>query len=386
MSKRLCVGIMSGTSLDGVDICLAEIDGFYKETTFRIIDFETFVYSADEKKKILECCDVNNSDVSKICSLNVELGRKYGECVNRVLDKNNIKAEDVEFISSHGQTIFHMPEAGATLQIGELAEISAKTGVLTIGDFRPSDMAVGGQGAPLIPYIDYILFGSKELGRILVNIGGISNLTFIGKNSTEDEIMAFDCGVGNILIDFSAEYFTSGQKHFDENSEIALKGSLSKTLLEYIKEKDVYVDRKPPKTTGREYYDKKFFREIIDFASKHGISKYSVVHTLSYYTAYTVSKNIMDNIPESEYEEIYIGGGGFYNPLIMKYLAEMNSKKVMGMETLGVKSDEKESLGFAILGNEFMNKHYNNLTKATDARESVIMGKMVYPPIGGKNE
>lgn len=384
MDKKLCIGIMSGTSLDGVDVCLVELNGFYKDTSFRIIDFETFTYDKEEKQKIHQCCDIETSDVSKICSLNVQLGMKYGDCVNKILEKNNLKSEDIYFISSHGQTIYHMPEVGATLQIGELAEIASKTGVVTIGDYRPSDMSVGGQGAPLIPYIDYVLFASKEKGRILVNIGGISNLTLLKKDCSEEDIIAFDCGVGNILIDYCAEYYTNGKQHYDKDSELGMMGSLSKKLLEYVVSKDIYIDKAPPKTTGREFYNKKFFRDIIDYASKHNISKYSVIHTLSYYTAYTVSKNIEDNINLDDYDEIYIGGGGYYNPLLMKYLKELNEKAIYGMDSLGVSSDEKEALGFAVLGNEFMNKHYNNLKTATNATKKIIMGKMVYPPMREK--
>jgi anhydro-N-acetylmuramic acid kinase len=383
MDKKLCIGIMSGTSLDGVDVCLVELDGYYKNTNFKIVDFETFTYSDEEKNKIHRACDKDSSDVALICSLNVELGKKYGDCVNKLLSKNKIKSEDIYFVSSHGQTIYHMPEIGATLQIGELAEIAAKTGILTIGDYRPSDMAVGGQGAPLIPYIDYVLFGSEDVGRILVNIGGISNLTLIKKDSSEDEIFAFDCGVGNILIDYCAEYYTNGKQHYDKDSQLGMMGSLSKKLLEYVESKDIYIHKAPPKTTGREFYNKKFFRDIIEYASKHNISKYSVIHTLSYYTAYTVSKNIEANIDFDDYDEIYIGGGGYYNPLVMKYLKELNEKVVLGMDNLGVSSDKKEALGFAILGNEFMNKHYNNLKTATNASKNIVMGKMLYPPMEG---
>ncbi|MEX2103849.1 MAG: anhydro-N-acetylmuramic acid kinase [Bacilli bacterium] len=201
-SKRLAVGLMSGTSMDGIDAALVEIEGAGVNTKIKLIDFLTYPFTNEERDQILELCRPASGTVDKICEMNVQVGRKFAQAALAVIDKAGINKADVDFISSHGQTIYHMPEKLATLQIGELSVIAAETGCLTVGDFRPADMAVGGQGAPLVPYVDYLLFRSEDKGRVLMNIGGISNVTIIKSGAKPEEVTAFDTGPGNMLIDW----------------------------------------------------------------------------------------------------------------------------------------------------------------------------------------
>jgi len=261
--RKLAIGLMSGTSLDGVDACLVEIKGYGVGTIVNLIDFISEEYSSDEKKRILMLCSPGTSNVEDICKTNIELGRKFGKAAKRLMEKNNLKTSEVDFISSHGQTIYHMPEGGATLQIGELAEIASITGCLTIGDYRPSDMSVGGQGAPLVTYTDYILFTSPKKGRVLINVGGISNLTALRANSLEDDVLAFDCGPGNMLIDRVVTILTDNKYTFDKDGNIALKGKVNPELLDLIMERDDFLLVSPPKSTGREQYNEDMVKELL---------------------------------------------------------------------------------------------------------------------------
>lgn len=379
--KKLAIGLMSGTSLDGVDACLVEIKGRGVETIVNLIDFISDEYTSDEKNRILRLCSPDTSNVEDICKTNIELGRKFGKAAKRIIEKNNIKTSDVDFISSHGQTIYHMPEAGATLQIGELAEIASITGCLTIGDYRPSDMSVGGQGAPLVTYTDYILFTSPKKGRVLINIGGISNLTALRKNSSQDDILAFDCGPGNMLIDRVISILTDNQYGFDRDGDIASKGKVDSKLLELIMKRDGFVFASPPKTTGREQYNEKMVKELLNLKQEFKLGFEDFIATITAYTYTSIVHNIKKFVSSRMIiDEIYVGGGGAKNNAILKGLREGLDVDVNTMEQLNFSSDAKEAIAFAILGNEFLNGRSNNLRAATGASKSVIMGKLVYPP------
>lgn len=379
--RKLAIGLMSGTSLDGIDACLVEIKGCGVGTTVHLIDFISEEYSSDEKKRILMLCSPDTSNVADICKTNIDLGRKFGKTAKKLMEKNNLKASEVDFISSHGQTIYHMPEAGATLQIGELAEIASITGCLTIGDYRPSDMAVGGQGAPLVTYTDYILFTSSEKGRVLINIGGISNLTALRANSSEDDILAFDCGPGNMLIDRVITILTDDKYRFDEDGNIALKGNVNSELLDLIIQRDDFVLLSPPKSTGREQYNEDMVKELLSLKEKFKVSFEDFIATITAYTYTAISDNIKKFVSSRiTIDEVYVGGGGAKNKAILKGLRESLDVDVYTMEQLNFSSDAKEAIAFAILGNEFLNGKSNNLKSATGARKSAIMGKLVYPP------
>ena len=252
--KRIAVGLMSGTSLDGVDAALVEIQGSGSGTRVRLLQFLTLPYTATDKTEILKLCSPRTSSVDDICRMNVILGEKMADAAAEVVKRHGVTLKDIDFISSHGQTIYHMPEQHATLQIGELAVIAARTGCITVGDFRPSDMAVGGQGAPLVPFTDYLLFGSDEKGRVLLNIGGISNVTVIKAGARPEEVIAFDTGPGNMLIDAIVRLGTDGSLAYDTDGAFAARGKVCEEWLGQLLQKDAYIHMPPPKSTGREYY------------------------------------------------------------------------------------------------------------------------------------
>lgn len=378
--KRLAVGLMSGTSLDGIDAALVEIESCGTDTKVKLIEFETLPYNSEDRNKILELCAPTTSAVDKICCMNVYLGRKMAAAALEVIKKSGKSPADIDYISSHGQTIYHMPDKFATLQIGELAVIAAETGCLTVGDFRPNDLAVGGQGAPLVPFVDYLLFRSSEKGRALINIGGISNVTIIKKNAKPEEIIAFDMGPGNMLIDAIISIGTDGKYTYDKNGEIAAKGKICSDWLESICASDRYIGKKPPKSTGREYYSIKLAEALWEEGLSRGLTFEEIVATVTAYTIYSIKMNFTYFIDkEFDIEEVFVGGGGVLNQTLMNGLKLSLKQMVASMEYLGFSSDAKEAVAFAVLGNEFLHGNSNNLPSATGASRKVSMGKLVLP-------
>lgn len=377
---KLAIGLMSGTSLDGIDAALVEIDDHGVETKVRLIEFSTLNFSDNEKESILRLCNPSTSTVEQICKWNVQLGEKFADAAQLVVKQANRRMADVDFISSHGQTVYHMPNQHATLQIGELAVIAAKTQCVTVGDFRPSDMAVGGQGAPLVPYVDYILFSSQNVGRILLNIGGISNISVIEANAKPSHIIAFDTGPGNMLIDQIVQIGTNQKYMYDPSGSFASKGKADENFLERILLEDEYILAKPPKSTGREKYTVQRAKEIYTEGIQMNLSFEDIVATVTQYTVMSIAKNIQTFIdPFYSISEILVGGGGVHNNFLMNELDAKLTQKVRPMEDVGFSSDAKEAIAFAILGNEFINGNSNNLPSATGARIPVSMGKLALP-------
>lgn len=381
--RKLAVGLMSGTSLDGIDACLVSIEGSGKNTKIEIIDFITENFTLEEKVKILRLCSPETSNVVDICYMNVYLGKKFGFAAKKIIEKNDFNSDEIDFISSHGQTVYHMPEKNATLQIGELSEIAAITGCLTIGDYRPSDVAVGGQGAPLVPFVDYILFRDNRKNRILLNIGGISNLTIIEANAEMDDIVAFDCGPGNMIIDRAISILTNGEYKYDPFGEFALKGNINTLLLDKLINEDDFVLMNPPKSTGREQYNENFVEKLLIYKESSGIGFEDFIATITAYTYKSIAINIekFSSTENREYE-IFVGGGGANNKAIMQGIKELTGFPVYTMDEIGFSADAKEAAAFAILGNEFLASNANNLKNTTGARSDVIMGKMTFPPLG----
>lgn len=378
--KRLAVGLMSGTSLDGVDAALVEIQGSGMDTKVRLIDFITLPYNNEEKNEILKLCSPATSSVDELCRMNVYLGRKMAQAALEVLNKAGIETGAIDFISSHGQTVYHMPEKQATLQIGELADIAAQTGCLTIGDFRPGDMAAGGQGAPLVPFTDYLLFGNSQKGRVLINIGGISNVTIIKAGARPQDVIAFDTGPGNMLIDAIVKIGTNGNSNYDKGGELAARGNICSEWLAEILSSDVYIFKNPPKSTGREYYSIDMAKRLWAEGIARSLSFEDIAATVTSYTATTIKLHFENYIDKKfDISEVLVGGGGVYNRALMRELEAGLKQEVSPMEALNFSSDAKEAIAFAILGNEFLFGNPNNLPSATGASRQVVMGKMVLP-------
>lgn len=377
---KIAVGLMSGTSLDGIDAALVEISGSGLDTKARLLDFVTLPYDNEEKSNILELCSPVTSSVDKLCRMNKHLGRRMAQAALEVMRKAGMGKGTADFVSSHGQTVCHMPDAYATLQLGELAEIAAITGCITVGDFRPSDMAAGGQGAPLVPFADYLLFADPHKGRALVNIGGISNVTVISAGSPPTEVLAFDTGPGNMLIDAVIRSGTGGKEHFDRDGEHAAKGNVCSEWLDEMMNSDVFIGKKPPKSTGREYYGAEMAERLMSEGMRRELRFEDIAATVTAYTVSAIRKNFEEFIDKSyDIRQVLVGGGGSHNRTMMKLLASGLRQEVLPMEALCFNSDAKEAVAFALLGNEFLHGSYNNLPSATGASRQVVMGKLALP-------
>ncbi len=371
--KAICISMMSGTSLDGVDAVLVSISNDLK---IEILGEFSLEYPSEIKSKLFDLAN-NKGDVKDVCYMNFVVGEVFAKCANLLLEKYNFNNEAVDFISSHGQTVFHIPEdveiggvkTKSTLQIGDISVISERTGILTIGDFRTKDVAAGGLGAPLVPFADEILFGKNE-ERAIQNIGGISNVTVL---SSSIETFAFDSGPGNMLIDYAVKkYF---DKPFDKGGEIALKGIVDETWLEDLLD-EPYYEIKPPKTTGRELFNNEYIEEHLKNAPKN---PYDIVATLTYLTA----KSIFDSynnfvLPKVHIKEMVLGGGGAYNLALRKHLEELfeDKIKILTHEDFYIPNKLKEAIAFALLGYFTLLEKPNNVKSCTGAKKNVVMGKI----------
>lgn len=377
------LGILSGTSVDSVDIVLVNIKGSDENIVFNIKQFDSFKISPEIKDFTLNCSSKDTGNVENICKLNFLIGYLFADCINKFLQKHNINKENIDLISSHGQTIHHLPQSfkisdfsfKSTLQVGDISVIANNTGINTIGDFRTADVAVDGDGAPLVPYLDYVLFKDKNLNRVLINIGGISNLTFLKAGGSQNDIIAFDCGPGNMLIDGAVNKLYN--KSFDKNGEIAFSGKINDKLFSYLKTEDKYVSVSPPKSTGREHYGVLLNTILEKFKN---LPKEDIIRTLSEYTAYTINYSlenfILGNKQENIIDEIILSGGGAKNLYIKKRLEEYYPDRVQIIDHSGVTIENKEALLFALLGNEAIRGKSANVLSVTGAKKNVVLGKL----------
>jgi anhydro-N-acetylmuramic acid kinase len=375
----LAIGLMSGTSLDGVDAALVDIS----EKSVKLISFITHPFSLNTKQRILKCLSKDTSNVQEICSLNFELGHVFCEAIDALLSKAKMNYEDISFIASHGQTIWHNPNnldgyISSTLQIGEAAVIAYHTNVDVISNFRPMDMAAGGMGAPLVPFADYYLFKSDAKNIALQNIGGIGNVTYLTKSCQLDDVYAFDTGPGNVLIDTAMRLLYN--QEYDHNGNIASSGQIIETLLKELMD-DPYIIASPPKTTGREKYTTEFVKSMIrkyEIGIKY--TKEDFITTLSEFTVTSIITNYHLYLPNIE--QIIVSGGGSHNEYIMKRLKSLFGHIVVTADEIGFTSDAKEAIAFVILGYRTLQGLPSNVIKATGAKEYCILGQITKAPIG----
>jgi anhydro-N-acetylmuramic acid kinase len=322
-----------------------------------------------------------SSDVEDICKLNFLLGRYFAIKINEFLKANKIAAKSIDYIGSHGQTIYHYPSdekfmgisLKSTLQVGDPSVIANLTGITTVGDFRNADVAVNGSGAPLVPYLDYILFRSSQKSRLLINIGGIANITYLKKNCRAKDILAFDTGPGNMLIDYlSRRYF---KKNYDKDGNISEKGELNEQLFNDLIREDYYFKSAPPKSTGREYYNEIFLNEILEKYQR--LDRKDIIRTFTEYTCFTIYYNFV-RYAGNKADEIYVSGGGAKNKLIMEILNGYFGQPVTELIISGINTDNKEAVLFALLAYETMNRKSSNIKQVTGADKEVILGKICY--------
>lgn len=379
------IGLMSGTSLDGLDIALCDITGFYTDTKAALLAYEEVKMPSCLKAKIQRACDIHGAGVDEICSLNFELGTWFGNCTKSFMEKHHLTSDDVDAICSHGQTIYHQPQDNgnlvrSTLQIGEPAVIAWITGCQVISGFRTMDMAAGGEGAPLVPYVDYLLYRDETKKRILLNIGGISNITVLEPGCREEDISAFDTGPGNMMIDEAMRHFFHCE--YDENGNCGRSGKKIEALFDELIH-DPYVHACPPKSTGRELFGKQRVDDIL--ARYSAYRPEDIVCTFTHFTAYCTAENIHCFLEDTKLcDELIVSGGGSHNGFLLELLQEyMGHGTVLTQEMIGFNSDAKEAVAFAILGNETLHNHYSNMKSATGASASVILGNIT-PKTGRK--
>lgn len=387
---RHVVGMMSGTSVDGVDAALVEISGTDSEPKVKLLAFENKPYPPQVREKIFSLFTPANATVDKVGYMNFLLGEIYAKSALSVIEKAGMKPEEIDVIGSHGQTIWHAPipespdgiPVAYTVQIGEGSVIAERTGILTVSDFRVADMAAGGQGAPLVPFSEYLLYRREKETILLQNIGGIGNMTVMPAGAKPRDVFAFDTGPGNMIIDAVISAVTGGEKTYDAGGETAAKGRVCNALLNILKEEPYY--RQPlPKTTGREHFGVQYTEKILSWWKENPIPVEDLLATVTDLTAYSIADAYERYVlPKYRASEIIVGGGGSYNATLLRFMKErfaLHGVAVRTQEDLGLSSDAKEAVAFALMADCCMRGKANTLPSVTGAEHPAVMGKISQP-------
>lgn len=365
MSKYY-LGLMSGTSIDAIDAAIVDLG----QRTATIIHTHSHPYANEIREEIVALCQTGQNEIERMGQLDMQVGHAFANAARTLLSKANIAAADIIAIGSHGQTIRHLPNANNpfSLQIGNPATIALQTGITTVADFRNADIAAGGQGAPLVPAFHHHVFGSSGVNRVILNIGGIANLTILDAKE-QHAVSGFDTGPGNILMDaWTQEYFNLS---FDDEGELAHRGTVNSGLLKMLLT-DPYFTEPPPKSTGREYFNMNWLTDYLGNLNK----PFEPIDILSTLNQLTVSTIIADvNKYAADTTELLVCGGGAKNKTLMNKLAsELNNCNVATTEKYGVNPDWVEAAAFAWLAKMALNGHPANVPAVTGAKRSVILG------------
>jgi anhydro-N-acetylmuramic acid kinase len=381
---------MSGTSADGIDVALVRVPpepsgarGAHLE------NFATISFPPEVRAAVLRLAEGAGTTTQEMSRLNVRLGQVFGNAAMEACRKFAVRPGRIALIGSHGQTVYHQGtpaaylggQVSATLQIGDPSQIAAITGITTVADFRPADMAVGGQGAPLVPWADYLLYHNDKIGRAALNIGGIANLTVIPRAAQPRDVFAFDTGPGNMIPDGLVRHFTKGRRQFDRDAAIARRGRLVPELLDSLLT-DPYLRMPPPKTAGREQYGAACLERILKWARVHRARSEDLIRTATLLTPLSVVDAINRWVrPRARVQQLIVSGGGARNPLMMTQLSvALPQIEVVTSDALGLPSDAKEAFAFALLANETIHGRPSNLQSATGAGQPAILGKICYAP------
>src|SRR5580700_8204615 len=382
------LGMMSGTSADGIDVALVRISGSPPSLSIKLEGHHHFRFPARVRSAILRLANGGTTSTAEISQLNFLLGEEFAAAAIAACRRWRVPLRLIGLIGSHGQTIFHQGAAArflgwrrvaSTLQIGEPSIIAARTGVVTIGDFRPADMAAGGQGAPLVPFVDYLLYRDGKLGRVALNIGGIANITLIPASARLEDVLAFDTGPGNMVIDALVESISGGRKSYDKDARIALRGRVIRPLLEEML-RHPYLRQVPPKTAGREQFGREYARELFARAKKRRERTEDLVRTVTIFTALSIADGVRRFIfSRAHVNELIVAGGGAKNPLLMAQLRDaLPGIEVWSSSSFGIPAEAKEAFAFAILAYESFHGRANNLPSATGAKHPATLGKLVH--------
>ncbi|MGD9910561.1 MAG: anhydro-N-acetylmuramic acid kinase AnmK [Candidatus Izemoplasmatales bacterium] len=375
--KKMAIGLMSGTSLDGLDLFIGTIDEQAGKTHIEKVFFKTYSYEPSFQQKILKAMSLSEGTPKLLSSLNLEIAKVYSECIFASLAENNLSSEDISFIASHGQTIYHitkdMDGSPSSLQLGDGSALAALTNIPVVSNFRNADIAVGGEGAPLVPFVHHKLLQSTEKNRVIQNIGGISNATFLPKNSELDQVVAFDNGPGNMMIDYAMSILY--HQPYDLDGKIASSGNKINQMYDEVLSLP-YFKKLPPKSTGRELFGNEFTSVLLTKYSSY--KKEDIIHTLSIITADSIASSIEQYLPMDKFPlEVVLCGGGASNPFLVERLRKQISfGNVIKVENIGYDSNSFEALAFMVLGNETMNHRPSNVPSATGATKKVILGQI----------
>ena len=428
----LVLGLMSGTSADAIDIALAKISGAPPTLHARLLHHTSVDFPTAVRKEVLRVAEQNPISAGDLSQLNFRLGEIYAQAALAACKRFRVSTKKIALIGNHGQTIFHQgprvsylgrPTA-STLQIGEAAIIAAKTGITSVSDFRPADMAVGGQGAPLVPYADYLLYRHAKLSRVSLNLGGIANVTILPAGCKPSDVFAFDTGPANMLIDALVQHFTHNRQRYDKNAQLAAQGRPLPELLDELM-KDPYLKQAPPKSTGREYYGQAYVQKFLAMARRHNAKPNDAIRAVTIFTALSIVDALHRFVlPKHKIAQLIVSGGGANNPLILAQLTAALSAscrsdvlvgaslqralprrlphppskldrpntdpsaalpsmipiEVVRSSDLNVPTDAKEAFAFALMAYETFHHRPSNLPSATGARQPAILGKISYAP------
>ncbi|MDP6779213.1 MAG: anhydro-N-acetylmuramic acid kinase [Candidatus Latescibacteria bacterium] len=390
--KRRIIGLMSGTSVDGIDAALVEVSGDGSRSEVRLLGFGFTPFPEDLRQEILGLSDPATGSVDRVCRMHAVLGEWFAKAALDVCEEAGIPLSEVDAVGSHGQTVHHLPEpyeafgvsVRSTLQIGDPSVIAERTGLTTVADFRARDVAAGGQGAPLVPLVDFLLFRSQRVGRVMLNIGGIANVTVLPRGCESSDVFAFDTGPGNMPIDGLVAALTDGERRFDVDGSMARRGTVCEPLLEELMAHPFLVEA-PPKSTGRE----SFGRSLVDRVLRdwRGLPGPDLVRTATAFTAGSIADAVCRFVkPQCEVREVAVSGGGADNPVLMDILGNaLDEVDLLRVDTLGVPSDAKEAVAFGVLAYETLEGRAGNLPHVSGASRSVVLGAVI-PGRAGMNK
>ena len=387
--KVLAIGLMSGTSHDGVSAAVVELDERARPPA-RLIAFQTFPYAARLRKELLAASADEKIGAAAISTLNFALGREFGRAAIEIARRAGVALSDVAFIGSHGHTFFHLPprratrgQLASTMQLGESAVIAAATGVPVVADFRTMDIAMGGEGAPLAPLAHLWLFADPRRGRVVQNIGGIANATYIPPRASLDnpDLIAFDTGPGNGMIDALASRVSGGRMRMDRDGRLAARGHVNEPLLAKLMQHS-YFRRPPPKSTGREEFGTHLLDRIVADARQMKVVDHDLIATVTALTARSIADACRRFIfPRGPVSQLIVTGGGAKNPTLMRMIAtDLPDVEVITAKDVGVDGDALEAVSFAILGYQMLRGRQGNIPSVTGARAPAVLGKLTLPP------
>lgn len=368
------LGLMSGTSADGIDVAWAQVREAARGPRWRLRGYREYPYPPDLQEEVLRVAE--GGSVADVCRLNARLGEAFAQAVLRFLGEEGLSPTQIDLIGLHGQTIHHRPprggQEGSSLQVGEATVVAERTGIPVVFNFRNRDMAAGGQGAPLVPYVDYLLFRSARWHRALQNIGGIANVTYLPRRAQREQVLAFDTGPGNMVVDALVALATGGKETFDRDGHWARRGRVREDWLRAWMAHP-FITAPPPKSTGREAFGRAFVAREWERARREGIPPEDLIATATAWTAHAIAENYRRFL--GPVDEVILSGGGAKNPVLREWLERLLAPaRVLTLEALGFPSEAKEALAFAVLAHEFVMGRTAHLPQTTGARHPVVLG------------